>query len=41
MFVTVMFDSENLMARCIEITYEEWEIACMCVIGNEDYSCCF
>ena len=41
MFVTVMFYNENLMARCIEITYEEWEIACMCVIGNEDYSCCF
>jgi hypothetical protein len=29
------------MTRRFEITYEAWEIACMCVIGNEDYSCCF
>ena len=41
MFVTIMFYSGNLTARHIEITYEEWETACMCVIGNEDYSFVF
>ena len=41
MLITVMFYSDHLMVRCLEITYEVWEIACMCVIGNEDYSRCF
>jgi hypothetical protein len=41
MSVTIMFYSGNLTVREFEITYEEWETACMCVIGNEDYSFCF
>ena len=36
-----MFYSGNLTVREFEITYEEWETACMRVIGNEDYSFCF
>ena len=41
MMITVIFYSDHFMARRFEITYEAWEIACMCVIGNKDYSCCF
>jgi hypothetical protein len=41
MIITVIFYTDHFIARCFEITHEAWEIACMCVIGNEDYSCCF
>ena len=39
--VIILFYARNLMVRHIEITCEMWEIACMCVIGNRDYSLCF